>query len=112
MVREAAAELSLDGETTWELMLATTEAVANAVEHGAPCGPAGIMVRIAAEGAAVEVEVCDCGCFVPPRHAPSMNGDGTRGRGMPIIAAVMDRVEVLPASGTTRVRFEKRLLAA
>ena len=39
LVRDAACELRLDGPTTWELMLATTEAVANAIEHGEPCDP-------------------------------------------------------------------------
>ena len=38
IVRDAAAEYGLDGETTWDLMLATSEAVANAVLHGASCG--------------------------------------------------------------------------
>ena len=32
--------------TTWELMLATTEAFANAVEHGEPCDPRGIRLRV------------------------------------------------------------------
>jgi hypothetical protein len=31
---------------------------------------------------------------------------------MPIIAAIMDRLEILPDTGMTRVRFEKRLAAA
>ena len=42
----AARELRLDGETTWELVLATTEAFANAVEHGAPCDPRGILMTM------------------------------------------------------------------
>jgi anti-sigma regulatory factor (Ser/Thr protein kinase) len=42
IVRDAASELRLDGSTTWDLMLATTEAFANAVEHGEPCDPRGI----------------------------------------------------------------------
>ena len=34
IVREAAAEAGLEGESAWDLMLAATEAVANAVQHG------------------------------------------------------------------------------
>jgi hypothetical protein len=31
---------------------------------------------------------------------------------MPIIAKIMDKLEILPSSGLTRVRFEKRLATA
>ena len=36
IVREAAAAAGLDGEPAWDLMVATTEAVTNAVQHGRP----------------------------------------------------------------------------
>jgi serine/threonine-protein kinase RsbW len=110
LVRAAASELSLDETTTWELMLATTEAVANAVEHGQPCGGKGILLSFEVDDGGIGVEVCDCGgCFpAEPRSAkPNLEG----GRGMPIIAAIMDHLEVLPDPGQTRVRFEKRLAA-
>lgn len=108
IVREATRDLDLDGKTTWELMLATTEAFANAVEHGAPCDPRGIELRMEVDGGRCEVEVVDCGgCFpdVPRTSKPGGHG----GRGLPIIAAIVDHFEVVPDSGTTRVRFEKRL---
>jgi serine/threonine-protein kinase RsbW len=110
VVRAAASELRLDGSTTWELMLATTEAVANAIEHGEPCDARGIYLRLEARDGTIGIEVCDCGCFptVPRSTKPDQQG----GRGMPIIAAIMDSLEVRPSSGLTRVRFEKRLAAA
>jgi serine/threonine-protein kinase RsbW len=109
LVRDAASELRLDGSTTWELMLATTEAIANAIEHGEPCDPRGIFLRLEALDGSFEVEVRDCGgCFAGSSAKPDQQG----GRGMPIIAAIMDRLEVLPSRGLTRVRFEKRLVAA
>jgi serine/threonine-protein kinase RsbW len=109
-VREAVADLRLDGSTTWELMLATTEAVANAVEHGSPCHGR-ILLRVEAGEGAVGVEVCDCGgCFPAEGSASKPHKEG--GRGMPIIASIVDRLEVVPESGMTRVRFEKRLAAA
>jgi serine/threonine-protein kinase RsbW len=111
MVREVADELRLDGETTWELMLATSEAFANAVEHGSPCDPRGIRVRVDTDDGRVRVEVCDCGgCF--PSDGRSSKEHGTGGRGMPIIAAVMDHLEVVPDSDATRVRFAKQLAVA
>jgi anti-sigma regulatory factor (Ser/Thr protein kinase) len=111
MMREVADELRLDGDTTWELMLATSEAFSNAVEHGSPCDPRGIHVRFETDDERVGVEVCDCGgCF--PRDGLSSKEDGSGGRGMPIIAAVMDHLEVVPGNGETRVRFAKLLAVA
>jgi len=111
LVRDAASSLSLDGSTTWELMLATTEAMANAIEHGEPCDPRGIYLRVEALDGSVEVEVCDCGgCFAA--RSSAAKPDDQSGRGMPIIAAIMDQLEVVPSSGLTRVRFEKRLVPA
>jgi anti-sigma regulatory factor (Ser/Thr protein kinase) len=112
LVREAAARLGLDGGATWELMLATTEAVANAIEHGEPCrGPeGGIGLTLEQSGDGLSVEVHDGGSFA---FAPApLEQLSTRGRGIPIIAAVVDRLEVSPAAGNTRVRFTKRLQAA
>jgi serine/threonine-protein kinase RsbW len=108
IVREMASELRLDGATTWELMLATTEAFANAVEHGRPCDPRGIFLRVEMRDGRVGVEVSDCGgCF--PRTSSSRKRRGEGGRGMRIIAAIMDHLEVVRDARATRVRFWKRL---
>jgi serine/threonine-protein kinase RsbW len=110
IVRELASDLGLDPATTWELMLATTEAFANAVEHGRACEPCGILLRVEATDGHVGVEVSDCGGpFLTPL---SSKRPGEGGRGLPIIAAITDELEVLPDRGRTRVRFEKRLAAA
>lgn len=111
LVRHAASKLRLDGSTTWELMLATTEAIANAVEHGKPCDRRGIFLRLEAVDGSFEVEVRDCGgCY--PADSRSSKADEQGGRGMSIIAAIMDRLEIVPSTGLTRVRFEKRVAAA
>jgi serine/threonine-protein kinase RsbW len=110
MVREAAVEQGLDGDCAWDLMLATTEAVANAIKHGKPCqdGGSGILVRVLPweGGDGLCVEVCDCGTF--EASAPPAEHDATHGRGIPIIAAVVDHFELLPEGPLTRVRFGKR----
>ena len=109
IVREATAQLGLDKGPTWELMLATTEAFANAVEHGKPCDPGGIRLRMELRDGRLAMEIADCGCLEGVRTAkPSGHG----GRGIPIIAAVMDDLQVVPDSGTTRVRFQKQLALA
>ena len=111
LVRDAASELRLDGSTTWELMLATTEAIANAVEHGEPCDPRGIFLRLEAVDGSFDVEVRDCGgCY--PVDSRSSKPDEQGGRGISIIAEIMDSLEVVPSSGLTRVRFGKRVAAA
>jgi anti-sigma regulatory factor (Ser/Thr protein kinase) len=110
VVREFAAELRLDGETTWELLLATTEAFANAVEHGSPCEAQGILLRLEGEDARIGVEVRDCGgSFAHGARTSKPSGHG--GRGIPLILALTDQLEVLPGPGATVVRFEKRVAA-
>jgi serine/threonine-protein kinase RsbW len=112
LVREAASELELDGATTYELMLATTEAFANAVEHGAPCERGGIFLSVERRGRCIGVEVCDCGGCFPTNGAASRKPESEGGRGISIITAIMDSLEVRPDPGVTRVRFEKRLQLA
>ena len=107
IVRAAASELRLDKTTTWDLMLATTEAVANALEHGKPCDPGGIYLGLETRDGTLGIEVRDCGCFPP--EARTRKPDEQGGRGMPIIAKIMDKLEVVPSPRLTRVRFEKRL---
>jgi serine/threonine-protein kinase RsbW len=108
IVREVADDLRLDGGIKWELMLATSEAFANAVEHGSPCDPRGILLRVETRDGRVGVEVRDCGGRYETRRG-SRKEPGLGGRGMPIIAAVMDQLEVVPDTGATCVRFAKRL---
>jgi len=112
MVREAADEHGLDGEATWDLMLATSEAVANAILHGTACGDPerGVRLVIEVDEVAISIEVCDCGVF--DAHLRPAAQDDTHGRGIPIIAALADHFELLPEPSQTRVRFGKRLHAA
>ena len=112
IVREVADKQGLDGESTWDLMLATSEAVANAILHGSSCGdPArGVLLRIEVSEDAISIEVCDCGSF-DARLNPA-DEDDIGGRGIPIIAALADHFELLPEPDRTRVRFGKRLPVA
>ena len=112
IVREAAAEHGLDGESTWDLMLATSEAVANAILHGSSCGDPerGVLLIIEVDEEAISIEVCDCGSFDALLRPAAQ--DDTHGRGIPIIAALADHFELVPEPSQTRVRFGKRLRAA
>ena len=108
LVREAAVEQGLDGDGTWGLMLATSEAFSNAILHGTPCsdGEKGILLRLLPWEDGLWVEVCDCGRFDTAPLPPGP--DAPHGRGIPIIAAVVDHFEAVPDGPLTRVRFAKR----
>ena len=105
IVHETAIACGLDADAAWDLMLATSEAITNAILHGTACRK-GILLRVLPSEDGLSVEVCDCGRFdAKPRPAAP---DATHGRGIPIIAAVVDHFEVVPDEGRTRVRFGKR----
>ena len=105
IVREAAAEAGLEGEPTWDLALATTEAVSNALRHGKAWPNDCILLVTQRSSGGLRVEICDLGTFdSPPRPAAR---EATSGRGMQIIAALVDRLELRSRHGRTIVRFEK-----
>jgi anti-sigma regulatory factor (Ser/Thr protein kinase) len=110
IVCEAAAEAGLDREGTWDLMLATSEAVANAIQHGQAWPNGCILLTTEPCARGLRVEICDCGSFDSALEPPPL--EGTSGRGMPIIAAVVDRFEVHNGNGHTLVRFERHTVAA
>jgi len=105
IVREAATEVGLDGERLWDLMLASTEAVTNAVQHGKPWPNDCVLFTTEPCPRGLRVEVCDLGKFESALEPAPL--DATSGRGMQIIAALVDRLEVRNGGGPTRVRFEK-----
>ena len=106
IVREAAAEAGLEGEQTWDLVLATTEAVTNAVRHGAAWPNDRILLATRRSPRGLQVEVCDLGTFHSALAPAPL--EATSGRGMQIIAALVDRLEVKHTDGRTLVRLEKR----
>jgi serine/threonine-protein kinase RsbW len=104
-VHEAATRAGLDDACAWDLMLATSEAVANAVQHGKawPNGSILVTTELCARG--LRVEVTDCGSFDSTIEPTPLESES--GRGLPIIAAVVDLLEVRNRNGRTLVRFER-----
>jgi serine/threonine-protein kinase RsbW len=109
IVREAAAEVGLNGDRAWDLMLATTEAFANAIQHGRAWANECILITTEPCVGGLRVEVTDCGSFNSTLEPTPI--DATSGRGIPIIAAVVDRLEVQNGNGRTLVRFERHVPA-
>jgi anti-sigma regulatory factor (Ser/Thr protein kinase) len=105
IVREAAAEAGLEGESAWDLMLAATEAVTNAVQHGKAWPNDCILFVTEPCLSGLWVEVCDLGTFDSALEPAPL--EATSGRGMQIIAALVDHLEVRSRDGRTLVRFEK-----
>jgi anti-sigma regulatory factor (Ser/Thr protein kinase) len=110
LVREVAPEVGLDKERAWDLSLATTEAVANAITHGEAWANGCILLTIEPCPRGLRVEVCDCGTFDSSLEPAPM--EATSGRGIQIIATMVDRLEVERRAGLTRVSFEKHRLSA
>jgi anti-sigma regulatory factor (Ser/Thr protein kinase) len=81
-------------------LLAVGEVCANAVEHAYHGEGAGIVqIRVVAGPTSLAVQVCDKGRW-RPRPAP-----GHRGRGLRLVRAVAERVDVLAEAGGTTVRL-------
>lgn len=103
-----AAHTGLSALGVADLVLASYEALANAVEHAYPSGggPVDLLAARTADGR-VLVAVRDHGRWRPPP------GDlGTRGRGLPMIKALAHRAEVQQGSHGTCVQMEWQLAAA
>ena len=97
----------VDEESAQAVLLACSEAVANAIEHGYrddPFGQVEVTATVAPD--AVEIRVADRGSWRPPLD------DVARGRGLQLIRQVMDHVAFDRSEGTTvtmrRTRREAR----
>jgi anti-sigma regulatory factor (Ser/Thr protein kinase) len=82
---EAAQDLGCDRAATEAFRLGITEAVTNAVEHGAPCDNDLISVSLYIEAGCLTTEIRDCGDFKAARQ-PADSLD-ERGRGLPLMFA-------------------------
>jgi serine phosphatase RsbU (regulator of sigma subunit)/anti-sigma regulatory factor (Ser/Thr protein kinase) len=89
-------------EDVQALTLACGEAAANAVEHAYPPGPASFELDAALDDGAVAVVVRDYGRWRTPRGE-------NRGRGLAIIEALMDEVEVRRGEDGSELRMRRRL---
>jgi serine/threonine-protein kinase RsbW len=86
----------VDEESAQAVLLACSEAVANAIEHGYRDDPFGqVEVSATVSREAVEIRVADHGGWRPART------DVARGRGLQLIRQVMDQVAFDRTSGTT-----------
>ncbi len=92
-----------------DLLTAVDEAVANAIRHGSPQGAKSIIqVNCEPHANGLIVEIRDQGAgFVVP-ESPSMPGpDATGGRGLPLMVALSDAVEIASTPQGTAITLKK-----
>jgi len=104
----AAADFGLDGAACYDVKLAMSEAVTNAIQHGSSSPDDPIRIFVLAEGPALVFEVIDTGRFVP--RVSRRGGElSESGRGLEFMRLMMDEVDLQPGSDGTRLRLVKRL---
>ena len=105
-------EAGIEYERSFDLLVAVGEAVNNAVEHAARLGSEDFTIRARRRVAAITVEISDRGGWIPKFEmppAPSTLGD--RGRGLALMYALSDDVQVERTEDGTTVRLALRLAA-
>jgi anti-sigma regulatory factor (Ser/Thr protein kinase) len=101
----AAAEFGLDDAACYDVKLAMSEAVTNAIQHGSSSPRDPIKIGITAEGQRLVFEVLDTGRFVPRvRRRGQLS---VSGRGLEFMRVLMDEVDLRPGDGGTLMRFAK-----
>ena len=95
--------IGVPGEIAEDVVLASGEALANAIEHAHPEPGGAIDLRAWTDGATVTLRVVDDGAWSPAESDPS------RGNGLAIMRALMDQVIIDTDSGGTRVQLARSL---
>ena len=102
----AAADFGFDEETRYQVKLAMSEAVTNAIKHGSASSDDEIRILAIEESGALVFEVVDTGRFRPRVRR---RGDlPESGRGLDFMRRLMDEVDLRPSAGGTLLRFVKR----
>jgi serine/threonine-protein kinase RsbW len=102
----AAADFGLDVGACYDVKLAMSEAVTNAIQHGSSSPSDPIRILVLAEGPALVFEVLDTGRFVP--RVMRRGELSESGRGLEFMRVLMDEVDLRPGDRGTLMRFIKR----
>ena len=95
----------LSSEDCFDLKLAATEALTNALKG--TLAPHAVEVTLRGRASTVEVEVLDRGIFSPLRTALPRGPEAESGRGVALMLALVDDVSFERTSAGTRVRLRK-----
>ena len=105
LIEQTASNLGFDDSAIWDMKCAATEALTNAVDHGSPTGDGRIHLRLGRDHGDMLLEVWGGGKADGAPHVDATH----RGRGIAIMTALMDDVEMRRNNGDTVVRLVKRL---
>jgi anti-sigma regulatory factor (Ser/Thr protein kinase) len=104
----AAADFGFDNGACYDVKLAMSEAVTNAIQHGSSSPSDPIRILVLAEGPSLVFEVLDTGRFVP--RVMRRGELSESGRGLEFMRILMDEVDLRPGKTGTLMRFIKRLV--
>jgi anti-sigma regulatory factor (Ser/Thr protein kinase) len=102
---DVAAAFGLDSDGRYEFVYAVNEAVTNAIRHGASDEEDMIHMSISADADRLTFCVRDRGTFVMPEVEVDESSSG--GRGLALMASLVDEVDVHIDPGGTTVRLTK-----
>jgi len=102
----AAEEYGFDADSRYQLKLAMSEAVTNAIQHGSKSSLDPITLAATDEGGALAFYVQDTGRFMPRSGRREELPES--GRGLEFMRRLMDEVYLRPGADGTVVRFAKR----
>ena len=103
---KAAAEFGLAADALYDVKLAVSEAVTNAIQHGSRSPDDPVQIVATEESGALVFEVLDTGTFVPRVVRRGDLPEG--GRGLEFMRILMDEVDLRPGRQGTLLRMAKR----
>ncbi len=110
-IRQIGEICDLNEKQVFDLQVAVGEATANAIEHGSPFGSENaVMIKARCNGTALIITVQDQGKFKRRMPGPAIEQNNFRGRGIPLMLALMDRVTIDEGKDGTRVVLLKRVV--
>jgi len=105
----AAADFGLEEEERFQVRLATSEAVTNAIVHGSPGEGGAVELEAREQGGALVFEVRDAGPAAASGAPVERLAEG--GRGLELVALVMDEVQLESRGEGSVLRYVKRRAA-
>lgn len=103
----AAVDSGLDDADCYQVKLAMSEAVANAIQHGSQTHEDRIVIEAYQDDGSLVFEVCDNGTFIAPMVRATEEDES--GRGLELVALMMDEVQMTSTGEGSRLRFSKKL---
>ena len=100
-----AADFGLGSDDRYQVKLAISEAVTNAIQHGSSSPTDPIRISVAEESGALVFEVADTGRFRPRVRRGILPESG---RGLEFMRLMMDEVDLRSTMQGTLLRFSKR----